>query len=180
VDDEAAEPSSRGDVVTVILDGRARSAWLESGEPVDRRSVRAGRVITRDSADAAQASAVAAGWVGSLADEGYPSIGRTTLDVEPVQAWLRGAAVVLDPTVALDLWNFQRDGYATSNGRYPRFGRVGWTCHEKLTAATVPWLFSLETYRPTWTPTQLRFLRRVLVDAMVRREPLPAWAGSRS
>jgi hypothetical protein len=57
-------------------------------------------------------------------DGGDNSIGRFTLDFEPAQGWLRGQRTTLDPSSALDLWNFQWDVAASLTGAWPVLGRV--------------------------------------------------------
>ena len=44
-------------------------------------------------------------------------------------------------------------------------GTLANRCYDKLFAANVPFFFDLESYRPQWTPLQLRVLRRVLGSA---------------
>jgi hypothetical protein len=155
-----------GEVVTLRFDGREVVVWWGPDGDIDRLAVQAGRVLTWTTADAGEEHARRAGWAGLGDEDGDDSIGRSTLDFEPAQAWLRGQRTTLDPSSALDLWNFQWDVAASETGAWPVLGRVERRCHGKLTAANVPWLVGEDVYRPRWTASELRCLRQILSNAV--------------
>jgi hypothetical protein len=156
----------RGEVVTLRFDGREVAVWWGPDGDIDRLAIRAGCVLTWPTADACEEHARRAGWVGLGAEDGDDSIGRSTLDSEPAQAWLRGQRTTLDPGSALDLWNFQWDVAASMTGVWPVLKRVEGRCHDKLTAANVPWLVGGDAYRPRWTAAETRCVRQVLSNAV--------------
>ena len=149
------------------FDGREASVWWgPDGDDRDRVAVHGGRVLTWPTADAAVEHARGAGWRSPGAEDAAPSIGRSTLDFEPAQAWLRGQQATLDPESALGLWNFAGD-VARSTGRTWRDrGRVAERCYRKLFAANVPWFFELTDYLPRWSANELRCIREVLNNAV--------------
>lgn len=162
-DGETAPP--HGEVVTLRFDGREVAVWWGPDGDIDRLATRGQRILTWPTADACEEHAERAGWDGLGAEDGDPTITRSTLDFEPAQAWLRGQAA-LDPDSALNLWNFHWDVQATATGAWPALGRVELRCHGKLTVANVPWLAGEDVYRPRWTAIELRCLRKVLNESV--------------
>lgn len=155
----------RGDAVTLRFDGREFVVWRGPDGDDDRVAVREGKVLTWPTADAAVEAARRAGCQG-LGDDDADDIGRSILDFQPAQAWLRGQRVTLDPDSALALWNFAGD-VARSTGRPWRDrGRIADRCYRKLFAANVPWVFQLPDYRPRWLANELRCIREVLNSAV--------------
>jgi hypothetical protein len=126
----------------VRFDGRVRWVWWGSDEDgKDCVAVAGSRVLRCDSEDG------------------------TVTDLDPAQAWLRGERSAV-PYAALDLWNWAGDvAYSTGQPWHDR-GRIRDRCYDKLFAANVPWFFSLETYRPVWSPAQLKELRTILNRAV--------------
>ena len=150
-----------GEVVTLRFDGREIAVWWGPVGDEDRIAVHDGRAMTWPTVDAAEEGARHAGRQGLGADDGDPTIGRSSLDFEPAQAWLRGQRP-LDPASALDLWNFAGD-VAGSTGRALRDrGRLADRCYDKLFAANVPWVFGQPEHRPRWTGTELGCVREVV------------------
>lgn len=138
----------------MCFDGRLVYAWYgENSDERDCFAARDGVVLTFLSETAVRDWASAA---GLPADEGEEV---DVIDVGPVQAWLSGRLIALDTTSALELWNLVGD-IAYSTGRPWRDrGRLNDSIYDKLFAANVPWMAHLETYRPRWTPRQIRRLR---------------------
>jgi hypothetical protein len=149
----------RGEVVSLRVDGRERAVWWGPDGDVDRLAVHAGRVLTWPTADACEEHARRMGWAGLEDGDG---IGRSTLDVEPAQAWLRGRSAVLDPNSALDLWNLAGDVAGSVGRPWRDRGRAADRCYRKLFAANVPYAFDLPSYRPRWLASELRCIRQVL------------------
>jgi hypothetical protein len=145
-----------GQVVTVVLDGRRVSVWWAPDGDVDRVAVREGQVRTWPTADQCAAEA----------PEGADTDVRSTIDVTPVQDWLRGRRTAVDPTAALDAWNLAGDVAGSTGVPWPDGGRAADRCHAILTAANVPWAFGVEPFRPRWTQSDLRRLREVLSAAV--------------
>jgi hypothetical protein len=170
--DPTARPSDaetaplRGEVVTLRFDDREVTVWWGPDGDIDRLAARGGRVLAWPTADACEAHAQRVGWTGLGAEDGDATIGRSTLDFEPTQAWLRGQRGTLDPDSALNVWNFHWDMQATATGAWPTLGRVELRCHGKLTVANVPWLAGEEVYRPRWRAIELRCLRGVLNESV--------------
>lgn len=163
---DAVTAPSRGEVVTLRFDGREVVVWWRSDGDIDRPAVQAARVLTWPSADACEEHARRAGWVGLGAEGGDDSIGRSTLDFGPTQAWLRGRTPTLDPHSALDLWNFAGDVAASPGIPWTDRGRLADRCYRKLVAADVPYMFDLTSYRPRWLANELRRIRQVLNSAV--------------
>jgi hypothetical protein len=162
-----------GEVVTLHVDGRQISVWWGPVGDDDRIATRAGRALTWPTADAAVEAAGRAGWQGMGAEDGDPSIGRSSLDFEPAQAWLRDRRP-LDPVSALNLWNFAGDVAGSTGRTWRDRGRIADRCYDKLFAANVPWVFGRTEYRPRWTTTELGCIRRVLNDCVhLLRTELP-------
>lgn len=157
---------TRGEVVTVRFDDVERSVWWGPDGDIERVAVESGRVLTWATAGACEAHARQHGWVGLGVDDDGADIGRSTMDFEPAQAWLRGRSHTLDMRSALDLWNFSWDVTASFTGAWPVLTRSAGRCHDKLTAANVPWLFGEDTYRPRWSAAELRSLRQALGNAV--------------
>lgn len=150
-----------GEVVTLHFDARQVSVWWGPVGDEDRIAVRDGRAMTWLTADTAEEAARRAGWRGMGAEDGDPTIGRSSLDVEPAQAWLRGRRP-LDPVSALELWNVAVDVARSTGHPWRDRGRIADRCYDKLFAANVPWVFGRPEYRPRWTATELGCIREVL------------------
>lgn len=71
----------------------------------------------------------------------------------------------LDTSSGLNLWNWALDVAASTGQAWDPRGMLVDRCYNKLVAANVPFVFDLESYRPQWTPRQLRALRQVLGSA---------------
>ena len=147
--------------------------WGPDAGDVDRVALLGRRVRTWPSADACADDARDRGWRGLGGDD---TVGRTVIDLTPVQDWLRGRRATVDPTAALDAWNLAGDVAASTGAPWPDRGRVADRCHTVLTAANVPWAFELAPFEPRWTPADLRRLREVLSGAVhvLRTEVLMA------
>jgi hypothetical protein len=143
-------------VVTVVLDGRHASVWWGPDGDVDRVAVRDGRARSWRTPDECAADA----------PEGADTDLRSTIDLTPVQDWLRGRRSALDPTAALDAWNLAGDVAGSTGVPWLDRGRAADRCHTILTAANVPWAFGVEPFRPRWTPSDVRRLREVLSAAV--------------
>jgi len=149
---------------TVLFDGHTIALWWGEGETTDVLATRGGRVLAWPDVESCVHDARERGWPG--ADDEPDDEDPWTLDLEPAQAWLRGARHTLDPVAALNLWNLQWDVVASLTGSYPVLGRLQGRCHDKLTVANVPYLAGLDDYAPRWTPAELRVLRRTLAGAV--------------
>jgi hypothetical protein len=156
----------RGEAVTLRFDGREVAVWWGRAGDDDRVAVREGRVLTWPTADAVVEDAHRAGWQGLGAEDGDPGIGRSTLDFEPAQAWLRGQRATLDPESALNLWNFAGDVAGSTGCPWRDRGRIAERCYRKLFAANVPWFFKLPDFQPRWLANELRCIREVLNNAV--------------
>lgn len=163
---DAVTAPSWGEVVTLRFDDREVVVWWGSDGDIDRLAVQAARVLTWPSADACEEHARRTGWVGLGAEDGDDSIGRSTLDFSPAQAWLRGRRVTLDPNSALDLWNFAGDVAASLGILWTDRGRLADRCYRKLVAANVPYMFDLMSYQPRWLANELRCIRQMLNNAV--------------
>jgi hypothetical protein len=155
-----------GEVVTLRFDGREVVVWWGPDGDIDRLAVQAGRVLTWPTADACEEHARRAGWAGLGDEDGDDGIGRSTLDFEPVQAWLRGQRTTPAPNSALDLWNFAGDVAASLGIPWTDRGRLADRCYRKLVAANVPYMFDLTSYQPRWLANELRCIRQVLNSAV--------------
>ena len=124
---------------------------------------RGGLALTWDSAEECRAAGEAAG-SSFDSDQAGPE-GGGVLDLGPSQDWLRRRTLFLDPASGLLLWNWALDVAPSTGQVWNQRGKVANRCHDELFAANVPYFFGLESYRPQWTPRQLRVLHRVLGSA---------------
>lgn len=163
------------------LDEREVYLWWgrDAGDDHDCVATRDGRVLTYASEAECLAAARAAGWavMGDAPDpdpdqaDAEPS---EVMDLEPVGLWLRGRRLWLDPVAALNLWNMADDLAYSVQMPWNTRNAAQMTCYTKLFAANVPWAMGLESYRPVWSPRQLRLLRTVLGEAVhIMRTVLP-------
>ncbi|MEV4535755.1 hypothetical protein AB0J82_18205 [Asanoa sp. NPDC049518] len=152
-----------GWVTGLKFDGRLVYLWYGSDPGgQDCVAARAGQVHAFASEDECRATASAQGWPSADGDDGVVEV----TDLEPAQDWLRGKRIALDPQAGLDLWNWGADvAHSTAHSWHTR-GVVRDACYDKLFAASVPWVFKLDSYSPTWSPRQLRVLRQVLSRAV--------------
>ncbi|GIF70457.1 hypothetical protein Ais01nite_84920 [Asanoa ishikariensis] len=143
----------------IQFDGRLVYLWYGS-DPAGQDCIagRAGQLHTFASEDACRAMASARDWPSADGDDGVVEV----TDLEPAQDWLRGKRMAIDPQAALDLWNWGADVAHSTSLPWNGGGAVGATCHDKLFAAVVPWVYKMESYSPIWSPRQLRVLREVL------------------
>ncbi|WP_144022979.1 hypothetical protein [Asanoa hainanensis] len=168
-----------GWVTGLRFDGRLVYLWYGSdSDGQDCIAGRAGQLHTFSSEEACRTTAAERGWPGADGDDEVVEV----TDLEPAQAWLRGKRITLDPQAGLDLWNWGAD-VAHSTGRgFHTGGAVGSAGHDQLFAAAVPWVYKMESYRPIWSPRQLRVLREVLGRAvnLIRVTTLDGQAGRRA
>lgn len=134
-----------GSVQGLNLDGKVTFFWWGSDEVndgPDTVATSSGQVRLYESADACAAAAKDAGWPAD------PTIDLNIIDALPVQQWLRGERLALDPDSALSVLNLALDfAHATKNGWDPRVGKME-RCYRKLFAANVPYFFGLSSFEP--------------------------------
>lgn len=167
----------RGAPNAVSFDGTTRWFWWgQDAGDADRLLARGGRALAWDTAEECRAAAEAAGSAFDLEQAGPEGSG--VLDLHPAQEWLRRRVLFLDSASGLGLWNWALDVAPSTGQVWNQRGTLANRCYDKLFAANVPYFFVLESYRPQWTPRQLRVLRRVLGSAChVIRSAAPAAAG---
>ncbi|MPQ98215.1 hypothetical protein GB931_09840 [Modestobacter sp. I12A-02628] len=157
----------RGEIYTLYFDGRRVVTWWGPGDDdLDRFAVRAGRVLAWPDEEACAEYARRAGWQGLDTADGASPPGRSELDVEAAQAWLRGRSAAPDPAWALEVWN-AADDLTRTVGSPPQYrDQLAERCYRKLVAANVPGFFDLASFQPRWSARELRCLRRVLGGAV--------------
>ena len=155
----------RGWPAGLKFDGRVVFVWWgQDADEHDCAAARSGQLRTFASEAECWAIANARGWPSDA--EPTDDDAAVVTDLGPAQEWLRGKRVALDPQAGLNLWNWADDA-AYSTGRiWNDGGGVRDRCYDKLFAAAVPWVYGMESYKPTWTPRQVRALREVLGQAV--------------
>ncbi|WP_157537511.1 hypothetical protein [Nocardioides sp. Root190] len=156
-----------GFVTMVRFDGQSPVVWWGAGpNDTERLAIEGRRIAVWSSPEECLRTVLDRGWSLAADDDGVDSTEVTELDFEPAQAWLRGSSSFLDPDAGLNMWNFAIDVSASLRMLFRQRGQVANRCHDKLTAANIPWAWGLESYVPRWTPAELRVLRRVLGEAV--------------
>lgn len=156
-----------GVVTMVRFDGQSPVMWWGTGpNDTERLAITGRRLVVWSNPEECLRTARDRGWSLAADDDGVESTDVTELDLEPAQAWLRGSSSFLDPEAGLNMWNFAIDVSASLGTPFRNRGQQANRCHDKLTAANIPWFWGLESYVPRWTPVELRILRRVLGEAV--------------
>lgn len=157
---------SRGAPCAVRFDGKLRWYWWGPvghgwADPV---AAQGDRVLSWETEEECLSDALGRGWEHDPDQQGD----RSTLvsDLTTAQDWLARRRTWLDVEAGLGLWNWAGDVSHSTGGCWNPRGRSVDRCYDKLVAANVPYLFDLDSYRPTWTAHQLTVLRRVLGEAV--------------
>lgn len=139
--------------------------WGRDGQEREVVAALEGRLLTWQSVEDAVAHASEAGW-GVDHDAGLSSDENTLMDFSGAQARLANQNHPVQPHSAMELWNFATDVAHTLGIAFNDTGSMPDACHEKLTKATIPAAFGLDTYTLVWTPAELKVVRRVMADAV--------------
>ncbi|QCX28345.1 hypothetical protein [Nocardioides jishulii] len=155
-----------GQAVVIRFDGRDVVLWWGKGEG-DREVLAAhdGRLMTWESVEAAVAHAEEAGWEIDW-DAGITSDQSTLMDFSGAQRRLESERAPVAPESAMFLWNFATDVSHTLDIPFHDKGRLADECYEKLTKATIPSVYGLDTYKLQWTPAEFKAVRRIMADAV--------------
>lgn len=146
-----------GHLVVVVLRGHSTTLWW--GEDADGRDVVAavdGHVLVWPDPAEFLEDLARRGWEPASLDEAQ------RLDLTPALEWHARRQRVLDPVAALNTWNLAGDVSRSVGRPWGDRGRVADSCFDKLTYANVPWLIGESAYRPRWSVTEDRYLRRRL------------------
>jgi hypothetical protein len=155
-----------GQAVLIRFDGADTVVWW--GKGADEREVLAahgGRLLTWPTVEEAVAHAGDNDWKIDW-DSGIDSEQSTLMDFSGAQRRLDNDRHPVQPTSAMDLWNFATDVSHTLGIPFHDKGTMADTCHDKITKATVPYAFGLDEYKLTWTPAEFKAVRRIMADAV--------------
>jgi hypothetical protein len=173
------EAPASGYAVLLTLDGAEHALyWGEDDSGRDRFATLGGRLARWDDLASLDRDAAANGWdLQPIADVDTSQV----VDLERVRRWARGGLGPIDAHEALMLWNIATDVAHSLALTFRDRGHLERRCYDKLFAANLPWVFDLSSYRPVWTPRELRALGRVLAEAvhLVRRGIQPVGLSQR-
>jgi len=144
-------------LVVVLRQLEATVWWGEDAHGRDVVATAGGRVLSWPSPAECLAAVEADGW-----DNAAPGEQAARMDLTPAVEWHARQRHALDPEAALNAWNLAGDVARSVGAPWGDRGRVADACHDKLTAACVPWLVEREHYSPRWSVAEERYLRRRL------------------
>jgi len=132
--------------------------WYQTEEGEDRVETVDGEVLVFTSREECLAWASSEGRPqGAEEDPEYP-----ILDCDVLQSWLDRKSTVLDHSLALDVLNMSIDVDKSLGGTWePRRGH-GDVVYRVLFAASVPWVFDLDSYVPRWSAHDVNLARQIL------------------
>jgi hypothetical protein len=149
--------------VGVRVDGKLAVLWWGPDVHDETRDIVAtedARVLTWPSEAMCRSDAARAGW-STAADEEF-----SIVDTTPVAQWLGHVRAAVDPGAMLDTINTAMDvAGAVGIVWDPRIGGSA-RVYDMLVAASVPWVFGMESYAPRWSRHENGVLRAVVGRAM--------------